>query len=441
MTPPPAVPAADGTAAAGAAALLAHRPWRRWVPTSALSRVPMAMAPLAVLLLGEHATGSLTSGVFLAGVFSLFSGAPGPFVGRLLDRFEMRRGLLWSLVAAAGSTILLLATAALGAPLWLYVLLCALQGLSMAGLLGGMRALLLVVAPPGNLRRAHFAESLMVELSAVLGPLLVGALALLGGADAALAGTALLCAAAGWAMRSAPALPPAPAAAATPLLPAVPVLRISLLVLCVSTGYGVLTANIPQRMADYGLTSTHATWVTAVFSTGACLGGVLASLRPLSADRAAAGTPLLLLASAAISLPAGLAQTVGGYAAALFASALLLVPLNGILVTRVEAELGLRRRAEGFSYFGAAATAGGSLGYLAASALAPLTTADRIAFLAPALHLALAGVLGAALISRGTPRARSTATEPTEGVSVSTLPSAPSPTESTSPRDEESRLR
>src|SRR5919202_1832632 len=48
--------------------LLDDRLWRRWTLASGLTRLPMAMAPLGLVLAGHYATGSFADGALLAGV-------------------------------------------------------------------------------------------------------------------------------------------------------------------------------------------------------------------------------------------------------------------------------------------------------------------------------------------------------------------------------------
>jgi len=51
---------------------LIRRPlWRRWATASGLSRLPVAMVPLAFVLAGQYATGSFAAGALLVSVHAL----------------------------------------------------------------------------------------------------------------------------------------------------------------------------------------------------------------------------------------------------------------------------------------------------------------------------------------------------------------------------------
>ncbi|MBB5135428.1 MFS family permease [Thermocatellispora tengchongensis] len=385
--------------------MLGHRPWRLWIAGSLLARLPTSMAGLVLILVGERANGSLAEGAVLAGVLSLCSGPPGPVIGRLLDRLEMRRAMRVTVALSGVVTLGLAVAAEMRAPAWALYALSVLLGLATAGMWGGMRALLVVTVPAAQLRRAHFAESLLVELCSVAGPVLVSVLVVAGGPVAALAGMAALSLLGALLMRAVPPLRPAPVRPAG-LLPPRDTQLVSLLVLWVGLAYGLLMANVPQRMAEYGLDSGASGWFTAALPAGACLGGLVVSARPLPRHRALRTTLALLLVSAVLAVPSGLAADALGYAVGLFAAGLLMVPLNGLMATEIEGRMGLRRRAEAFSYFGSASVAGGAGGYFLAGALDGRLDPAGIGLLSSVAFLALALVVGAALVARAGRRSR-----------------------------------
>ncbi|RGA05097.1 MFS transporter [Microbispora triticiradicis] len=388
----------------GPLGLVAHRPWRLWILGSLLARLPTSMAGLVLMLVGERVTGSLAEGALLAGVLNLCSGPPGPFFGRLLDRLELRRAMRVTVALSGLVTLGLVVAAEVRAPVWALYVLSVVLGLATAGMWGGMRALLVVTVPAVQLRRAHFAESLLVELCSVVGPVMVSLLVVTGGTVAALAGMAALSLLGAWLMRAVPPLPPAPRRPDT-LLPPRDTQLVSALVLWIGLAYGLLMANVPQRMAQYGLGSGASGWFTAALPAGACLGGIVVSAWPLGRNRALLTTLAMLLASAALAVPPGLAGGSLGYAAGLFAAGLFMVPLNGLMATEIEGQMGLRRRAEAFSYFGSAAVAGGSGGYFLAGALDGRLEPAAVGLLSSAAFLLLALVLAAVLLLRRTRRA------------------------------------
>ncbi len=105
---------------------LIRRPlWRRWAAASGLSRLPVAMVPLAFVLAGQYATGSFAAGALLVSVHALSEAVAAPWGGRLLDRREVRGGVQQALVVAAGALALLAGAVSLRAPLPLLLLLAA----------------------------------------------------------------------------------------------------------------------------------------------------------------------------------------------------------------------------------------------------------------------------------------------------------------------------
>ncbi|MGW4422454.1 MFS transporter [Streptosporangium sp. NPDC004631] len=378
--------------------LLRHRPWLVWIGSSALARLPMAMTSLVMVLVGEIATGSLTVGAQLAGVVNLCSGVFGPLAGRAFDRVELGAAVRLTLGGSALTVLAMLPVVWLGAPLWALYLLSALLGLAMAGLWGGLRALLLVTIPASQLRRAHFAESLLVEFSSVLGPALVAVLVVMGRITSAIIVMAALSLLAAWGMRRVPALPPASGKRTGPLPPR-DVWTVGILVALVGLGYGLLSAAAPLRMSDYGLDPGAAGWFVAVLSAGACLGGLAVSARPVPASRARTATVALLFGTSLLVLPSAAVTSGVAYGVALFVAGLGMVPINGLLATEIESRLGLSRRAEGFSYFGSAAVAGGAMGYFVVGALSEWYAPATVSFLSSAVFAVLAITLSLARFS------------------------------------------
>src|SRR5919202_1672317 len=97
--------AADGRDASTYCDLLGDPAWRPWTLVSAISRLPNAVAPLALVIVGRYATGSFADGALLAGAYAFPQALAAPWLGRLLDRRDRRRGL----AIALGSTSLALA--------------------------------------------------------------------------------------------------------------------------------------------------------------------------------------------------------------------------------------------------------------------------------------------------------------------------------------------
>lgn len=147
------------------------------ITASLAARLPQAMLGIALLIHGEHVTGSLAAGGLAAGGFALGVGLGGPWWGRRADRVGAT-GVLG--VSASLQALLLVATALLpeGSPA-LLLLGCALAvGLSTPPLGPCLRALLpRLVTDPRVLRRAYGLEASALELTFIAGPALALSLA------------------------------------------------------------------------------------------------------------------------------------------------------------------------------------------------------------------------------------------------------------------------
>jgi hypothetical protein len=168
--------------------LVTQRTWQRWTLSSFLARLPISMSLLGLVLAGQAATGSLATGTRLAGFTTLCAGLIGPLRGRLLDRGELRAGLQRSCLVHCGLLTPFAVCVHFKADVLVLYAPCAAIAYSVSGIWGGFRALLVAAVSPERLRRAHFVESLMVEVSYGAGPLLVTGLAVVGGAVTVLAG-------------------------------------------------------------------------------------------------------------------------------------------------------------------------------------------------------------------------------------------------------------
>ena len=157
------------------AEVLALPAYRRWSLTAQLARLPLAMTPLAFLLLATAATGDYRlGGVMIAAgtVAEVLFASPA---GRLLDRGDPRR--LASLMLLAGCMVLGLLTAA-GELNWPAVLLVALAVASStltAGVPAGMRRILQHTVPDRLMTPALAVDGVAIEFAVITGPLLVAA--------------------------------------------------------------------------------------------------------------------------------------------------------------------------------------------------------------------------------------------------------------------------
>jgi MFS family permease len=165
----------------------------RLFATSILARVPLATIGIVLILRTRELTGSYAAGGAAAAAFALASGCSQPLLARLVDRGGQARVLLpGALVTAAALAVFALLPA--GTPLPAIMATTLVAGLATPPLGASMRTLLPgVMGDPEQLRAAYALESSALEITYVVGPLvLAGALAAWSTTAAALMCAALL---------------------------------------------------------------------------------------------------------------------------------------------------------------------------------------------------------------------------------------------------------
>ncbi len=146
-----------------------------------LGRLPVGMAPLALVLLVEQTTGSYAPAGAATAFYALANALLGPLLGRLADRLGPVPVLLATAVAYPLSVAAVLVTVLNDAPIWLIWLASALLGACLPPLTATLRSVwadLTAVPPTDRLREPALAlETIAFEVVFVLGPMLVGGLA------------------------------------------------------------------------------------------------------------------------------------------------------------------------------------------------------------------------------------------------------------------------
>lgn len=167
-----------------------------YVAVAFLGRLPLAMSQLATLLLVSTATGSYAVGGLAAGSLALANAAGAPVAGTIADRLGQRPVVLvQSLVASAGlAGLVLLAEADAAVPVLVAVASVAGLAIPHVGPLARVRWRP-ITEPAGSAQRrlidaAFSYEGAADEASFVLGPALVGVLAVATSPSGALVGAA-----------------------------------------------------------------------------------------------------------------------------------------------------------------------------------------------------------------------------------------------------------
>jgi MFS family permease len=148
----------------------------RFAVSGFVGRVPMAMMPLAVLLVVRHRTDSYGLGGAASAAHTLTQAAVTPLVGRLVDRFGQSAVLPWLLGVFGSGVALLTVAAAVHAPLALLFVGAVIAGAGQPPLPSLVRARWTYLLAGEQLSTALALESSADEVIFIVGPVVVTAL-------------------------------------------------------------------------------------------------------------------------------------------------------------------------------------------------------------------------------------------------------------------------
>lgn len=336
--------------------------WRRWTVAAFLGRLPMTMTLLALVLVGKEVSGSVAVGAQLAGVATVTAGLAAPLRGRQLDRGGLRTGLQRAAVTT-GAVLLAEAVAAVaGAPLAAFYVLAALQGIALAALSGGFRALLVPVVPPEDLARANTLEAVFIEVAFVAGPSIAGLVALLVGPVGVLLTMAAAAFGSAVLTRGLPDAEPGDhgiAAAPWRVPGAKPVY---LLAFAMGMSLGLLESAVPARAEALGLSAASAGPLLALVAVGSAVGGLFAAARHDHGRNFVRVAVALLFALGLLNLAASAAAAIVPLAVALLLLGAPIAPLNALGAMRLQGTIPSARLGEGFALYTAMILVGAGIG-------------------------------------------------------------------------------
>ena len=381
----------------GLTALIRQPLWRRWTAASLLGRLPMTMSLLALILVGERATGSLAIGAQLAGVATATAGLAAPLRGRQLDRAGLRVGLRRAavLTGCVLSAIAVAVQVDVATPL-LYLLAAVLGG-SFSALSGGFRALLVPVVSADDLPRANTLEAVFIEVAFVAGPSLAGLLAIVVGPVGVLLVMAMTAFASAAITGGLPDVAPSVDRATAPPWRTRGAPPIYLLALLVGACVGLLESALPARAEELGLSAAAAGPLLALTAAGSAVGGLFAAARRNQREHQVRWAVGLLVALGA--LLAGLAWTsaVLPLCVMLFVVGAPIAPLNALAALRLQDAISLARLGEGFAMFTAAIMVGAGIGQSITGQLLDVVGAQALLAGAAVVPLVAAAAIGIAV--------------------------------------------
>lgn len=397
--------------------LAAMPAWRRWVAAVTGSRIPVAMAPLALVYLGHAATGSFAVGSLMAGVYAIAEAVCAPGAGRLLARrLDTRRGLQWSLVAGAGCLLALGALTLLKAPTAALIVASAAAGGVPAVAQGGLRALLQQLVPDRLREKAFVLDATLLEVQYAAGPALVAGCVALGlpalttvvMTVAALSSAAVIAALPATSQRGLEA-----ADAAEPDQPrqthlepawrARAALGTYLASLTLGYAEGTITVALPALLRHIGSTADLAGVVLVGLSVSRPIGGwTYGWLTTRLGNPTTARACLLLAGLGLLLLPIATAPALWVVVVGVAAFGLLVAPINAVRTLLLGRILPARQHAEGFSTLYGANGLGFGISGLASAALLQLA-GPRAPLLVAGAVIAAAGLMALAVNRRSHP--------------------------------------
>jgi len=150
----------------------------RFCVSGMIGRAPMSMFGLGTVLLVSASTGRYALAGLVSGAGSIGYAAAAPQVARLADRFGQHRVLRPLIVFFGIACVVFVTCAELKAPIWVLIVTGCLAGSSMPSLGSMVRARWsALLRDPAALHAAFALESVVDEMTFVIGPALVTVLA------------------------------------------------------------------------------------------------------------------------------------------------------------------------------------------------------------------------------------------------------------------------
>lgn len=271
----PAGPEPDPAQVVGYRAVVTSSRWGFLAVCTVGARLPVAMAPLGLIMAGYHIGGATAGGLLVAG-HTAGEVVAASAAGAAMDRWTARRGLCITLFAEAMLFAVLAVLVAVGAPLTILMIVAVLAGAVPAGAPGGLRTALSDTVGARLLAPALGIDSIINQASWALAPIIVSGVVALGSAPLALGVIAAVAATGSAAALGLADPPPAKSSRSQGGRPGrlLPILARPLLLTAVwRLVFGVLTVAAVPFLASVGARSLSGVALSA-FAAGAAVGGL-----------------------------------------------------------------------------------------------------------------------------------------------------------------------
>lgn len=329
---------------------------------SSLARLPNAMSGVVVTLhVVQHEHLGYTQGGLVAAALALGAAIGGPWRGRKVDQQGLRTALIPSIVLESAVWF--------GAPhlrFWALLLAVFVAGVFLTPVFGVTRQALAVLVPQSQQRTAFALDSVAVEVTFMVGPL-IGVWAatseLLGGTlGLSVLGAATLLAGLLLYVTNPPTTSSAPEEALAQVALAKGALPRRQLLAVLGAAFGAAVVLVGH---DLGIVSTftHAGrpemtgWAVAAWSGGSMVGGLVYGARRWSLS-----PPWMVAGLAVLTVPAAVVPGAGWFVAAIVVAGLACAPTLASINAWLVAAVPQSRRGEAMGWAGTVSTVGNAAG-------------------------------------------------------------------------------
>lgn len=309
----------------------------RTLVSSLLGRLPYTAIALLLILRVRDAGGDYADGGIVGGAFSVGLAVLAPFVGRLVD-LRGHRAVLVPAAVVSAVPLVAIALAPDGTPVAVFAVLAALAGMTHPPLSGATRALWPDIVPPERRHAIYALESAGVELTFIVGPLvLVGVVAAATSPAGGLVACAALLVAGTLLFAAAPSSrrwrPSGAGRTLAGALASRALLVLLVVVACMGASFGAIEISLAATAEEHGHPSLVAV-LLAAWAAGSLIGGLLVarSRAPRDPDRRLV---ILLAATAAADALAAAAPEPATLALALVLAGSSIAPAFATLYARV----------------------------------------------------------------------------------------------------------